>query len=74
MCDYNAYQPNWEHIHFKLNKLLAIDYNPEFINNLIKEYQKKYPEIYVVRSFKYFCENNVKVNIERYWPFNIPDI
>lgn len=40
----------------KLNKILAIDYNPEFIDNLIAELQKKYPEIYVVRSYKFFCE------------------
>lgn len=40
----------------KLNKILAIDYDEEFINKLIEEYKIKYPEIYVVRSFKYFCE------------------
>lgn len=40
----------------KLNKLLAIDYNPEFIDSYISELQKKYPQIYVVKSFKYFCE------------------
>ena len=36
--------------------MLAIEYDPDFINNLIKEYQEKYPQIYVVRSYKYFCE------------------
>lgn len=40
----------------KLNKLLAINYDAEFIDNLILEFQKKYPELYVVKSFKYFCE------------------
>lgn len=40
----------------KLNKILAIDYNPEFIDDLIAELQKRYPEIYVVRSYKFFCE------------------
>ena len=40
----------------KLNKVLAINYDEEFINNLIEELREKYPEIYVVRSFKYFCE------------------
>ena len=40
----------------KLNKLLAIRYDCDFIDNLIKELQEKYPEIYTVRSFKYFCE------------------
>lgn len=40
----------------KLNKLLAIRYDTQFINNLISELQKKYPSIYVVRSHKYFCE------------------
>ena len=59
----------------KLNKLLAIDYDPEFINNLIQEYQEKYPEIYVVRSYKYFCEiankeatkgNAIKILAEEY--------
>ncbi len=40
----------------KLNKMLAIKYDCEFIDNLIKELQEKYPEIYTVKSFKYFCE------------------
>ncbi|MCD7780801.1 MAG: Cof-type HAD-IIB family hydrolase [Candidatus Gastranaerophilales bacterium] len=40
----------------KLNKLLAIKYDRNFIDNLIKELQNKYPEIYVVKSFDYFCE------------------
>ncbi len=40
----------------KLNKLLAIKYDKDFIDNLIKELQNKYPEIYVVKSFDYFCE------------------
>ena len=40
----------------KLNKLLAINYDPNFIEQLISELQKKYPEIYVVKSYKYFCE------------------
>lgn len=40
----------------KLNKLLAINYNADFIDNLIAEFQVKYPELYVVKSFKYFCE------------------
>lgn len=40
----------------KLNKVLAINYDEEFINKLIEELREKYPEIYVVRSFKYFCE------------------
>ena len=59
----------------KLNKLLAIEYDPDFINNLIKEYQEKYPQIYVVRSYKYFCEiankeatkgNAIKILAEKY--------
>lgn len=40
----------------KLNKLLAIKYDTRFIDNLIKELQTKYPEIYVVKSYDYFCE------------------
>lgn len=40
----------------KLNKLLAIRYDESFIDNLIAELQNKYPQIYVVKSFKYFCE------------------
>lgn len=40
----------------KLNKLLAINYDPNFVDELIEEYKTKYPQIYVVRSFKYFCE------------------
>jgi Cof subfamily protein (haloacid dehalogenase superfamily) len=40
----------------KLNKVLAINYDENFINKLIEELREKYPEIYVVRSFKYFCE------------------
>ena len=59
----------------KLNKLLAIDYNPDFINELIAELQQKYPEIYVVRSYKFFCEiankeatkgNAIKILAEKY--------
>lgn len=40
----------------KLNKLLAIRYDVNFIDALIKELQEKYPQIYVVKSFDYFCE------------------
>ncbi len=40
----------------KLNKLLAIKYDTKFIDNLIKELQQKYPDIYVVKSNNYFCE------------------
>lgn len=40
----------------KLNKLLAIKYDTKFINELIEELRKKYPEIYVVKSYDYFCE------------------
>ncbi len=40
----------------KLNKLLAIQYDCEFIDNLILELRQKYPQIYVVKSYKYFCE------------------
>lgn len=40
----------------KLNKLLAIKYDEKFIDNLIKELGARYPEIYVVKSYIYFCE------------------
>ena len=40
----------------KLNKLLAIKYDAQFIDDLIKELQQKYPQIYTVKSFDYFCE------------------
>lgn len=40
----------------KLNKMLAINYDSKFIDELIDELQKKYPQIYVVKSFAYFCE------------------
>ncbi len=40
----------------KLNKLLAIKYDTQFIDNLIKELREKYPSIYSVKSYKYFCE------------------
>lgn len=40
----------------KLNKLLAIKYDTKFINELIEELREKYPEIYVVKSYDYFCE------------------
>ncbi len=40
----------------KLNKLLAIKYDTKFIDNLIIELKNKFPEIYVVKSFDYFCE------------------
>lgn len=40
----------------KLNKLLAIRYDCEFIDNLIIELKQKYPQIYTVKSFDYFCE------------------
>ena len=40
----------------KLNKILAIDKDTELIENLIKELQEKYPELYVVKSTSIFCE------------------
>ena len=40
----------------KLNKLLAIKYDVNFINSFIEELRRKYPQIYVVKSFDYFCE------------------
>ena len=40
----------------KLNKMLAIKYDEKFIDNLIIELRHKYPDIYVVKSFIYFCE------------------
>ena len=40
----------------KLNKILAIDHDTELIENLIKELQEKYPELYVVKSQPIFCE------------------
>ena len=40
----------------KLNKILAIDRDTELIENLIKELQEKYPELYVVKSTSIFCE------------------
>lgn len=59
----------------KLNKMLAINYNEAFIEDLILELQEKYPELYVVKSFKYFCEiankeatkgNAIKILAEKY--------
>lgn len=40
----------------KLNKILAIDHDTQLIENLIKELQEKYPQIYVVKSTNIFCE------------------
>ena len=40
----------------KLNKILAIDHDTKLIENLIKELQTKYPQIYVVKSTNIFCE------------------
>lgn len=40
----------------KLNKMLAIKYDEKFIDDLILELRNTYPEIYTVKSFKYFCE------------------
>lgn len=40
----------------KLNKVLAIDHDTQLIENLIKELQEKYPQIYVVKSTNIFCE------------------
>lgn len=40
----------------KLNKLLAIKYDAEFIDSLIEELRQKYPDLYIVKSFDYFCE------------------
>jgi len=40
----------------KLNKMLAIRYDEKFIDDLILELRNTYPEIYTVKSFKYFCE------------------
>ena len=59
----------------KLNKLLAIEYDTKFIDNLIAELQSKYPSIYVVKSYDYFCEiankeatkgNAIKILAEKY--------
>lgn len=40
----------------KLNKILVIDHNTVLIENLIKELQIKYPELYIVKSQPIFCE------------------
>ena len=40
----------------KLNKILAIDKDTSIIENLIKELQTRYPELYVVKSQPIFCE------------------
>jgi len=40
----------------KLNKLLAIKYDVSYIDSLIQTLKEKYPSIYVVKSFDYFCE------------------
>ncbi len=40
----------------KLNKLLAIQYDTKFIDDLIQELSIKYPQLYIVKSAKYFCE------------------
>ena len=40
----------------KLNKMLAIRYDVKFIDDLISELRAKYPQIYIVKSFDYFCE------------------
>lgn len=40
----------------KLNKLLVINYDCRFIDSLIQELQLKYPQLYIVKSFDYFCE------------------
>lgn len=40
-----------------VNKLLAIDYNDaERVTGWITELQKKYPDLYIVKSTPYFCE------------------
>ena len=66
----------------KLNKLLAIKYDTEFIDNLISEFQKEYPELYIVKSAKYFCEiankeatkgNAIKFLAKKYG-FNINEV
>lgn len=59
----------------KLNKMLAINYDTKFVDNLILELRKKYPQIYVVKSNTYFCEianknatkgNAIKILAEKY--------
>lgn len=40
----------------KLNKMLAINYDTNKIDNLTDYLKEKYPEIYVVKSTDYFCE------------------
>ena len=40
----------------KLNKMLAINYDTNKINNLTDYLKEKYPEIYIVKSTDYFCE------------------
>ncbi len=49
---------NFDEIEFKtLNKILAIDLNPNKINKLIKDLRKKYsPKVYVVKSMPQYCE------------------
>jgi Cof subfamily protein (haloacid dehalogenase superfamily) len=49
---------NFDNIELKsINKILAIDNNPELIENLQKELSKKYSnELYIVRSTPRFCE------------------
>ena len=40
----------------KLNKILVIDHNTQLIEDLIKELQVKYPQLYIVKSQPIFCE------------------
>ena len=40
----------------KLNKILVIDHNTQLIEDLIKELQTKYPQLYIVKSQPIFCE------------------
>ncbi len=48
---------SFDELDFKqLNKLLAINFEPNFIDDFIKEYQNRYPQIYVVKSHPFFCE------------------
>ncbi len=59
-----------------VNKLLAIDYNDASrVTGWVTELQKKYPELYIVKSTPYFCEigspdakksNGVKFLAERW--------
>lgn len=67
----------------RVHKLLAIDYkNPDKITKYVDEMQQKMPELYIIKSTRYFCEFSTKNAtkycavkfLQKYWNLNDDEI